>query len=156
MSTVLSIGMIVALLAGAYAAWAWRAKRQRWPLLIWAGLATLFTLGALAADQGADDAVGVLILLGWLVVLGRVVLYAWLGEPVSDLGCVWRIVAGLGSVIALPITFFVLLGAQFCEEDCDGIHIAGGFGAVIFLAALLTLAGMLIEGVVRLLRWMVS
>ena len=154
MGTVLSIGMVVALLLGAYAAWAWREKRQRWPFVIWAGSATLFTLGALGADQGADDAVGVLILLGWVVVLARVVLYAWLGEPVSDLGCAWRLFAGIGSVIALPITYFLILGAQVCEEDCDGIHIAGGFGAVIFLGSLLTLVGMLIEGVARFLRWM--
>lgn len=36
------------------------------------------------------------------------------------------------------------------------IHVAGAFGVVIFFAALLTLVGLLIEGVVRLLRWRVS
>lgn len=129
---------------------------QRWPFVIWAGLATLTTLAALALDQGADDAVGVLMLLGWFVLLGRVVFRAWSGEPVTLLGFMGRLAAVAASIIALPITYFVLLGAQVCEADCDGIHIAGGFGAVILLAALLTLAGMLIEGAVRLLRWMVG
>ncbi|MBJ7521891.1 MAG: hypothetical protein JHC84_19485 [Solirubrobacteraceae bacterium] len=152
MSIATGILVTLVLLGGAYAAWLVREKRRAWPLIVWVALALVATLTA-SLFRGDEPPYDVVLILAWLAVLATILPAAWRGEPVGVLGCAWRAFAGVASVIAVPITYFLVLGATACDSECDGAPLIGGIAAVFLLGSLLTLSGMVLEGAVRAVAW---
>lgn len=156
MSTALSLLVIVVLLGGAAGVWHLRDRRPPMPTsaVLWA----LLVASLIGSIAGGDEPIAVVAFVVAVVTVAALAVRAASKPSESEtrrwLGCGGRVAAAAVALVALPITYFLLLGAQLCESGCETFHDLAGVSGFVFLAAVLLLLGLLIEALARVALWL--